>query len=72
MVIGDNVNIVRFIVLKCGILEVGSEFLVLDGKEFNKRIRDLFGKVYYIVRNQVIFFKYGIKVNFKYFLKMYF
>ncbi|XP_068703541.1 plasma membrane calcium-transporting ATPase 3-like isoform X3 [Montipora capricornis] len=45
MVTGDNVNTARSIALKCGILEAGSEFLVLDGKEFNKRIRDSSGKV---------------------------
>ena len=45
MVTGDNVNTARSIALKCGILEAGSEFLVLEGKEFNKRIRDSSGKV---------------------------
>lgn len=45
MVIGDNVNIVRSIVVKCGILIFNKSFLVLDGKEFNKRIRDENGEV---------------------------
>lgn len=44
MVTGDNVNTARSIALKCGILQVNSEFLVLEGKEFNKRIRDSSGK----------------------------
>jgi len=44
MVTGDNVNTARSIALKCGILRVNSEFLVLEGKEFNKRIRDSSGK----------------------------
>lgn len=45
MVTGDNVNTARSIAQKCGILEPNSEFLVLEGKEFNKRIRDSSGKV---------------------------
>ena len=45
MVTGDNVNTARSIALKCGILQPNSEFLVLEGKEFNKRIRDSSGKV---------------------------
>ena len=45
MVTGDNVNTARSIALKCGILPANSEFLVLQGKEFNKRIRDSSGKV---------------------------
>lgn len=45
MVTGDNLNTARSIAQKCGILEPNSEFLVLEGKEFNKRIRDSSGKV---------------------------
>ena len=44
MVTGDNVNTARSIALKCGILQANSEFLVLEGREFNKRIRDSSGK----------------------------
>lgn len=44
MVTGDNVNTARSIAFKCGILKANSEFLVLEGKEFNKRIRDSSGK----------------------------
>lgn len=45
MVTGDNVNTARSIAAKCGILKINDEFLVLEGKEFNKRIRDLNGEV---------------------------
>lgn len=40
MVTGDNVNTARSIALKCGIIKPGDDFLVLEGKEFNLRIRD--------------------------------
>ncbi|XP_074644594.1 plasma membrane calcium-transporting ATPase 2-like isoform X2 [Tubulanus polymorphus] len=40
MVTGDNVNTARSIATKCGIINPGSDFLVLEGKEFNRRIRD--------------------------------
>lgn len=46
MVTGDNVNTARSIAAKCGILQPGENFLVLEGREFNKRIRDkVTGKV---------------------------
>ncbi|XP_061187596.1 plasma membrane calcium-transporting ATPase 2-like isoform X4 [Saccostrea echinata] len=45
MVTGDNVNTARSIATKCGILTPHDHFLVLDGKEFNKRIRDANGEV---------------------------
>ena len=45
MVTGDNVSTARAIATKCGILQPDSDFLVLDGKEFNKRIRDKKGNV---------------------------
>lgn len=45
MVTGDNLNTARSIALKCGILQPTNEFLVLEGKDFNKRIRDSSGKV---------------------------
>lgn len=54
MITGDNVNTARSIALKCGIITPTDPFLVLDGKEFNRRIRpnrfenvdqDLFDKV---------------------------
>jgi len=40
MVTGDNVSTARAIATKCGILAPERNFLVLDGKEFNRRIRD--------------------------------
>jgi Ca2+ transporting ATPase len=49
MVTGDNVNTARSIAAKCGILTPNDNFLVLDGKEFNKRIRDANGEVGYQV-----------------------
>lgn len=39
MVTGDNINTARSIALKCGIIKPGDDFLVLEGKEFNQRIR---------------------------------
>jgi len=40
MVTGDNINTARAIATKCGIIKPGDNFLVMEGKEFNKRIRD--------------------------------
>ena len=40
MVTGDNVNTARSIAMKCGILKPGDDFLVLEGREFNQRIRE--------------------------------
>ena len=40
MVTGDNVNTARSIATKCGILKPGDDSLVLDGREFNQRIRE--------------------------------
>ena len=45
MVTGDNVSTARAIATKCGILTPENNFLVLDGKEFNRRIRDKKGNV---------------------------
>ncbi|XP_074592983.1 plasma membrane calcium-transporting ATPase 2-like isoform X4 [Brevipalpus obovatus] len=45
MVTGDNVNTARSIATKCGIIKPGEDFIVLEGKEFNKRIRDSNGQV---------------------------
>ncbi|XP_046974181.1 plasma membrane calcium-transporting ATPase 2 isoform X4 [Vanessa cardui] len=45
MVTGDNVNTARSIAVKCGILKPTDDFLILEGKEFNKRIRDANGEV---------------------------
>ncbi|KAG5450888.1 Plasma membrane calcium-transporting ATPase 3, partial [Clonorchis sinensis] len=40
MVTGDNINTARSIALKCGILKPGENYIVLEGKEFNNRVRD--------------------------------
>jgi len=40
MVTGDNINTARAIATKCGIVKPGDGYLVMDGKEFNKRVRD--------------------------------
>ncbi|XP_060807527.1 plasma membrane calcium-transporting ATPase 3 isoform X5 [Amyelois transitella] len=45
MVTGDNVNTARSIAVKCGILKPTDDFLILEGKEFNRRIRDTNGEV---------------------------
>lgn len=45
MVTGDNINTARSIATKCGILKPYEDFLILDGKEFNRRIRDSNGEV---------------------------
>ncbi|UYV61053.1 PMCA [Cordylochernes scorpioides] len=45
MVTGDNVNTARSIALKCGIIRPADDFLVIDGKEFNRRIRSPNGEV---------------------------
>uniref|UniRef100_A0A0K0DNX8 P-type Cu(+) transporter n=1 Tax=Angiostrongylus cantonensis TaxID=6313 RepID=A0A0K0DNX8_ANGCA len=45
MVTGDNINTARSIATACGILKPGSDFLALEGKDFNARIRDENGKV---------------------------
>lgn len=45
MVTGDNVNTARAIAIKCGILQPGDDFLCIEGKEFNRRIRNELGEV---------------------------
>ncbi|XP_038638486.1 plasma membrane calcium-transporting ATPase 3-like [Scyliorhinus canicula] len=45
MVTGDNINTARAIASKCGILQPGEDFLCLEGKEFNMRIRNENGEV---------------------------
>uniref|UniRef100_A0A8C4Z6D8 Calcium-transporting ATPase n=1 Tax=Gadus morhua TaxID=8049 RepID=A0A8C4Z6D8_GADMO len=40
MVTGDNINTARAIALKCGILNPGDDFLCMEGREFNRRIRN--------------------------------
>uniref|UniRef100_A0A8C6NFL9 Calcium-transporting ATPase n=1 Tax=Melopsittacus undulatus TaxID=13146 RepID=A0A8C6NFL9_MELUD len=45
MVTGDNINTARAIAIKCGIIHPGEDFLCLEGKEFNRRIRNEKGEV---------------------------
>ncbi|XP_043863049.1 plasma membrane calcium-transporting ATPase 1 isoform X10 [Drosophila mojavensis] len=45
MVTGDNINTARSIASKCGILRPNDDFLILEGKEFNRRIRDSNGDI---------------------------
>ncbi|XP_017781692.1 PREDICTED: plasma membrane calcium-transporting ATPase 2 isoform X3 [Nicrophorus vespilloides] len=45
MVTGDNINTARSIATKCGIIKPTDDFLILEGKEFNRRIRDSTGEV---------------------------
>ncbi|XP_066553936.1 plasma membrane calcium-transporting ATPase 2 isoform X2 [Amia ocellicauda] len=45
MVTGDNINTARAIAIKCGIIHPGEDFLCIDGKEFNRRIRNEKGEI---------------------------
>ncbi|XP_056585414.1 plasma membrane calcium-transporting ATPase 3a isoform X4 [Triplophysa dalaica] len=45
MVTGDNINTARAIAAKCGIIHPGDDFLCIDGKEFNRRIRNEKGEI---------------------------
>ncbi|XP_034391998.1 plasma membrane calcium-transporting ATPase 1-like isoform X2 [Cyclopterus lumpus] len=45
MVTGDNIDTARAIATKCGILLPGDDFLCMEGKEFNQRIRNEHGEI---------------------------
>ncbi|EJD74053.1 calcium ATPase [Loa loa] len=45
MVTGDNINTARSIATNCGILRPGEDFIALEGKDFNARIRNEKGEV---------------------------
>ena len=46
MVTGDNLATARAIAVKCGILKPeNSDFLVLEGEEFNRRVKNEEGEV---------------------------
>ncbi|XP_078399521.1 plasma membrane calcium-transporting ATPase 2 isoform X9 [Cetorhinus maximus] len=45
MVTGDNINTARAIAIKCGIINPGEDFICLEGKDFNRRIRNEKGEV---------------------------
>lgn len=55
MVTGDNVNTARSIAIKCGIVQPGMDYLIIEGKEFNRRIRDASGEVRHFFLNNVLF-----------------
>jgi len=39
MVTGDNVNTARSIATKCGIIRPSDDFLVMEGPDFNRRVK---------------------------------
>ena len=45
MVTGDNINTATSIAMKCGIVKPGDNYLILESKDFNNRIRDSSGEV---------------------------
>ncbi|XP_038668556.1 plasma membrane calcium-transporting ATPase 2 isoform X10 [Scyliorhinus canicula] len=45
MVTGDNINTARAIAIKCGIINPGEDFICLEGKDFNRRIRNEKGEI---------------------------
>jgi len=45
MVTGDNINTARSIARACGIIGVNDDFLVMEGSEFNERVKDKNGNV---------------------------
>lgn len=56
MVTGDNINTARAIAIKCGILHTGDDFLCIEGKEFNRRIRNELGEVSWSKKKFLIIF----------------
>ena len=53
MVTGDNINTATSIAMKCGIINPGDNYLILESKDFNKRIRDENGQVQQELLDQV-------------------
>lgn len=53
MVTGDNINTARSIATKCGIVQPNEDVLMLEGHEFNRRIRDDSGAVQQHLLDQV-------------------
>uniref|UniRef100_A0A0N5CHT3 Calcium-transporting ATPase n=1 Tax=Strongyloides papillosus TaxID=174720 RepID=A0A0N5CHT3_STREA len=45
MVTGDNINTARAIAMQCGIVKPDDDYLIMEGKEFNDKIRDEMGNV---------------------------
>lgn len=56
MVTGDNINTARSIATKCGIIKPSEDFLILEGKEFNRRIRDSSGEVIILLVHILLLF----------------
>lgn len=54
MVTGDNINTARAIAIKCGIIHPGEDFLCLEGKEFNRRIRNEKGEVIHVLNPYIL------------------
>lgn len=69
MVTGDNINTARAIAAKCGIIHPGDDFICLEGKDFNRRIRNEKGEVRFQTRLQATVTptwadRSGLKLNF--------
>ena len=45
MVTGDNINTARSIATKCGILRPGDGGVIMEGKDFNRLVRDSNGEI---------------------------
>ncbi len=45
MITGDNAETARSIAIKCGIIDINSDFITLNSKEFNARIKNEQGEV---------------------------
>lgn len=45
MVTGDNIQTARSIAMSCGIVKPGEDFLILEGPDFNQRVRDINGEI---------------------------
>uniref|UniRef100_A0A671QQM7 Calcium-transporting ATPase n=1 Tax=Sinocyclocheilus anshuiensis TaxID=1608454 RepID=A0A671QQM7_9TELE len=56
MVTGDNINTARAIAAKCGIIQPGDDFLCLEGKDFNRRIRNEKGEISLVISNMKLNF----------------
>ena len=62
MVTGDNINTARAIATKCGIIKPGDNSLVIEGKEFNRLIRDANDNVSNLntYQNKYVFNSFGL------------
>lgn len=53
MVTGDNIQTARSIALSCGIIKPTDDFLILEGPDFNQRVRDSNGVVQQELLDQI-------------------